>query len=182
MAAKPKVIFKFGTRAEYDALQVKETTALYFLLDTNELYRGTVPFNTPHVYKGLYGDAADLDEAIDDIIGDSPVINGDILIIENSDHSQDSYIWSIEEDAWIHLGNTNTDSLSQRVIQLESEVANLDVVLYGQPSDPNADDGLIDRVTILENIVANQSGGPIPIFNGTLSGLVPVPDSTLTDQ
>ena len=42
--AKQKVIFKFGTRAEYNALVTKQANALYFLLDTHELYRGEVPF------------------------------------------------------------------------------------------------------------------------------------------
>ena len=177
-----KVLFKFGTRAEYDALATKESNALYFLLDTNELYRGTIPFNKPHIYKGPYGDAANVNAAIAAIVGTDPVIHGDMAIVTNSDNSQDAYLWSEEENAWIHIGNTNTDSLSQRVIVLEGAVTNLETILYGDEDDPNADDGLIDRVEILEDLVANSStGGPIPIFNGTLSGLVPVPDSTLTD-
>ena len=127
--AKAKVIFRFGTRAEYDALATKESNALYFLLDTNELYRGTVPFNTPHIYKGLYGDAASIDDAIDTIVGDAPVIEGDFVIVVNSDESQDAYLW--HDNEWIHIGNTNTSSLSQRVIALEGQVADLDHIVNG---------------------------------------------------
>ena len=35
------VIFKYGTRAEYDSIKANALqNALYFLLDTGELYRG----------------------------------------------------------------------------------------------------------------------------------------------
>lgn len=178
---KAKVLFKFGTRAQYDSLAEKQENALYFLLDTNELYRGAVPFNKPHLYQGVYGDAANLTEAIDNIIGDAPIINGDIIIIKNNDNTaQDAYVYAEDTDEWIHIGNTTTDSIVSRLADLESTVADLDVILNGNAEDPNADDGLVDRVANLEAIVADQHGGPIPIFNGSVSGLVPVADSTLT--
>jgi len=47
-----KVLFKFGSAAEYAALEAKQNNALYFLLDTNELYRGETPFGQAHVYIG----------------------------------------------------------------------------------------------------------------------------------
>ena len=34
------VVFKFGLRAQYDALATKNPNALYFLTDTHELYHG----------------------------------------------------------------------------------------------------------------------------------------------
>ena len=34
------VVFKIGTRAQYNALQEKNPNALYFLTDTKEIYRG----------------------------------------------------------------------------------------------------------------------------------------------
>jgi hypothetical protein len=36
------VIFKFGTRAQYDALSVKDANTLYWLTDTSELMKGEV--------------------------------------------------------------------------------------------------------------------------------------------
>ena len=36
------VIFKFGTRAQYDAIAVKDANALYWLTDTQELLKGEV--------------------------------------------------------------------------------------------------------------------------------------------
>lgn len=38
------VLFKFGTRAQYDALITKDVNALYWLMDTQELYRGETLF------------------------------------------------------------------------------------------------------------------------------------------
>ena len=179
---KQKVVFKFGTRAEYDALQTKQGNCLYFLLDTNELYRGDIPFSTPHVYRGLYGDAENINEAIDNVIGDLPIKDGDIAIVTNSDLSQDSYIWVAADEEWVHIGNTNTTNLSQRVIQLENTVADLEGVLYGDPQDPTADDGLIDRVANLEAVIESLPSSSIPVFDGAISGLVPVDDEELTDQ
>lgn len=39
-------IFKLlvGSQAQYDALQVKDDNALYFILDTHRIYRGYVLF------------------------------------------------------------------------------------------------------------------------------------------
>lgn len=53
-----KVLFKFGSRAQYDALSVNEIqdNALYFLLDTNELYRGAVPICKAHYFEGNIGE------------------------------------------------------------------------------------------------------------------------------
>ena len=38
------VLFKFGTQAEFDALTSKNENALYWLTDTQRLYRGNVLF------------------------------------------------------------------------------------------------------------------------------------------
>lgn len=40
------VIFKYGTKAQYEALATKDSNALYWLLDTQEIYRGSVLFGT----------------------------------------------------------------------------------------------------------------------------------------
>ena len=39
-----KVLFKFGTQAQYDALSPKEEAALYWTLDTQRLYKGELLF------------------------------------------------------------------------------------------------------------------------------------------
>ena len=36
MAATSKVVFRYGTRANYDALETKDDKTLYFLLDTKK--------------------------------------------------------------------------------------------------------------------------------------------------
>ena len=35
-----KVLFKYGTQAQYDELEVKDTNALYFITDANRIYKG----------------------------------------------------------------------------------------------------------------------------------------------
>ena len=179
--AKQKVIFKFGTRAEYNALATKQANALYFLLDTHELYRGEVPFGQPTLFTGSRIDPATEAEAILAIIGDAPVKQGDVLIITNSDHSADSYMYSVF-DGWIHIGNTTTDSLSARVSALETSVSDLDAILNGTPADPEHDTpaipGLVDRVGDLESMMQ----GNIPIFDGTVAGLVPVANAELDNS
>lgn len=36
-----KVLFKYGTQAEYEALETKNPDALYFITDSNRIYKGS---------------------------------------------------------------------------------------------------------------------------------------------
>lgn len=56
------VVFKFGTRADYDALEAKAENALYFLTDTGELLRGEV-----NLAKGMHYSVVKTDPTISDI-------------------------------------------------------------------------------------------------------------------
>ena len=40
------VLFKIGTRAQFDAIVTKSEATLYWLTDTQELYKGDVLFGT----------------------------------------------------------------------------------------------------------------------------------------
>ena len=42
------VLFYSTTAEKYHELSVKKPTALYFLTDTGEIYRGDIPFSFPH--------------------------------------------------------------------------------------------------------------------------------------
>ena len=78
------VLFKFGSRSEYEHLLQNHTiqdNALYFLLDTNELYRGAIPIAQVHYYEGEYEDGEDAESAIiRTMTGETP-IPGDILTL-----------------------------------------------------------------------------------------------------
>lgn len=47
-----QVVFKYGTRSQYDGLETKATNALYFLTDTGEIYRGDVNLARGSHYEG----------------------------------------------------------------------------------------------------------------------------------
>ncbi len=92
-----KVLFRFGSRAEYDALPAEQIldNALYFLTDTNELYRGSVPICKAHYYEGsvLQSDADD-DDTIARIVGnETPTLN-DILVINRANGVKTPYIYA----------------------------------------------------------------------------------------
>ena len=49
------VQFVLLTRADYDAITTKESRTLYFISDTQELYRGTVNFTNAVIFHGAAG-------------------------------------------------------------------------------------------------------------------------------
>ena len=54
-----QVVFKYGTRAQYDALQEKADNALYFLTDSGEILRGNVNLAKGSHYEGIYDPEVD---------------------------------------------------------------------------------------------------------------------------
>ena len=118
-----KVLFRFGSRAEYDALPASQIldNALYFLTDTNELYRGTVPICKAHYYEGsLLATDADEDAAIARIVGvNTPVLN-DILILKKANDIKTPYIY---------VNHLNSDSqLVEEWTPLHNKVSGEDIV------------------------------------------------------
>ena len=97
-----KVLFRFGSRAEYDALVEKESNSLYFLLDTNELYRGEIPIGVNHFYQGVARANEPIESTIIRILGiDTPVLN-DLMLVTATDGINDLFIYT-ENDTWIQL-------------------------------------------------------------------------------
>lgn len=108
---KSKVVFRYGTRAEYDALQTKDAKSLYFLLDTHELYRGDIPIGIAHYYEGVID--PDLDTAaniLNVLDGNAPVTNDLLVLIDNDTRTQDLYVYTIDNE-WKCL-NARTRSTS----------------------------------------------------------------------
>lgn len=88
--AKLPVVFKYGTRADYDALETKSSEALYFLTDTGEIYRGTVNLARGNHYEGVR-DSKEVDgvqvpetdnEVIARVLGAVPAVKDDIFVIK----------------------------------------------------------------------------------------------------
>lgn len=91
-----KVLFKFGTRAEYNQIPSGQilNNALYFLLDTNELYRGSTPIGQSHYYEGQIINGQTHEQAIAAAIGvNVPAVN-DILILTTQSNIKYPYIYT----------------------------------------------------------------------------------------
>lgn len=168
MPTNNKVLFKFGTAASYAALATKQDNALYFLLDTNELYRGTTPFGQPHIYTGLRQGNATNAATIATLVGEHTPVQGDIAVIRNADNSAEAFIYNASEELWLPIGNTASDSLSQTVAQLQSDVADLETLL--QTTNNNVDD-LDSRLSALAAAAAGAFH-----FKGTTEDLESISD------
>jgi hypothetical protein len=87
-----RVLFKVGARADYVALEEKASNALYFLVDTGELYKGsTLIASKQRVfhYTGLTPADADAEEVFALAAGpDARKVQGDILIWTIDDQFQ----------------------------------------------------------------------------------------------
>lgn len=97
------VVFKYGTRAQYDALQEKATNALYFLTDTGEIYRGDVGLARGSHFEGVFDPEIDTDDnsVIARVLGDAPLVKDDIFVVKrliaDDKYSYTSYVY---DGAW----------------------------------------------------------------------------------
>lgn len=104
MASKKtgKVLFRFGSRAEYDALSKKDSNSLYFLLDTHELYRGNVPVGNAHYYETELFTDETVPQAMDRLMTDKyPVIN-DVMVLKEQNGSVDLFMYTDKKE-WKQL-------------------------------------------------------------------------------
>ena len=106
MASNNKVLFKFGSQANYKALSAQEieNNALYFLTDTGELYRGSVPIGQAKYYVGtLLNSDVSKAAAITRIVSNSiPVLN-DILVLVESNGVRTPYLYAAYDDNGIDV-------------------------------------------------------------------------------
>lgn len=99
MANKLPVVFKYGTREQYDGLTVKDDSALYFLTDTGEIYRGAVNLARGSHYEGEreYLEDASRFETDNEVISrvlaaeDMPAVQDDIFVIKTQIGGSDKY-------------------------------------------------------------------------------------------
>lgn len=77
------VLFKYGTRADYDALKgnVKDN-ALYFLTDTGELLRGARNLGQANHYEGIRQEGETDAQVITRVVGSHSLIKNDIFVVK----------------------------------------------------------------------------------------------------
>lgn len=77
------VLFKYGTRADYDALKgnVKDN-ALYFLTDTGELLRGARNLGQANHYEGIRQEGETDAQVIARVVGSLNLIKNDIFVVK----------------------------------------------------------------------------------------------------
>lgn len=105
------VVFKFGLRAQYDALQAKDSNALYFLTDSHELYKGTDAIATNSV---LYSDIKTIENSDIEVINNYYTNNskvpfvGDVFIVRthivDEDYAQSVYMY--DGQRWESISST----------------------------------------------------------------------------
>lgn len=125
MATNSPVLFKFGTRAEYNALAKKAENALYFLTDTGELLRGERNMAQANFYEGVRTQENGVftetqNEAIARVTAGATLIKNDVCVIkellfteslsgENS-YSHTAYVY--DGSAWKAMdGNYNAENV-----------------------------------------------------------------------
>ena len=241
-----KVLFKFGTKAQYLALETKQSNALYFLLDTGELYRGEVAFGQEHIYSGDRVLSATDANSITAILNGATPVNNDLCIIKNSDGTANSYVydagnstwvpfavgskyselkaeldqlkattagafhfrgtvndltnviepndgdvyqvgnkeyvWNDTDEEWVELGDTFDLSNYATKTELQTAVGNLEALL-GHPETQTTDPDTGELVTVpatgIYADLKNHADQLIPVFDGAVQGLVPVPVGNL---
>lgn len=77
------VVFKHGSRAQYDALgENKASNALYFLEDTGEIYHGAVNLARGSHYEGVRGENETDNAVITRVLNGKPAVKDDIFVIK----------------------------------------------------------------------------------------------------
>lgn len=81
----PKVLFKYGTRADYDALKgnILEN-ALYFLTDTGEILRGSVNLIKNHYYDGEVTKGETDLQVINRVMTGKTAVQDDVFLVKKT--------------------------------------------------------------------------------------------------
>ena len=163
------VNFIYGTQANYDALEEYNADALYFITDTNKLYKGdTLIANYVNerviaaALVDLNNNLSSTDEKIDTLINNinSRInsLSSDIADITITDSNQNTSIGKLEKSVKkINKVETDLNQLTDDFntldlvvahaeIDLNNKTKELDEILAGVGNDIN------DRLTSLENI------------------------------
>lgn len=109
------VLFKYGTRADYDALKgnVKDN-ALYFLTDTGELLRGARNLGQANHYEGIRQEGETDAQVITRVVGSLNLIKNDIFVVKTL-IAEDKYsftAYTYDGTNWCAMdGNYNAENI-----------------------------------------------------------------------
>lgn len=109
------VLFKYGTRADYDALNgnVKDN-ALYFLTDTGELLRGARNLGQANHYEGIRQEGETDAQVITRVVGSLNLIKNDIFVVKTL-IAKDKYsftAYTYDGTNWCAMdGNYNAENI-----------------------------------------------------------------------
>lgn len=109
------VLFKYGTRADYDALNgnVKDN-ALYFLTDTGELLRGARNLGQANHYEGIRQEGETDAQVITRVVQDHHLIKNDIFVVKTL-IAEDKYsftAYTYDGTNWCAMdGNYNAENI-----------------------------------------------------------------------
>ena len=109
------VLFKYGTRADYDALNgnVKDN-ALYFLTDTGELLRGDRNLGQANHYEGIRQEGETDAQVITRVVGSHHLIKNDIFVVKTL-IAEDKYsftAYTYDGTNWCAMdGNYNAENI-----------------------------------------------------------------------
>ena len=112
--AKLPVVFKYGTRAQYDGLAEKSENALYFLEDTGEIYRGAVNLARGSHYEVELEENESIEDAFARVYPNTVAVQDDIYIVKaliaDGKYSYTSYVY--DNNAWNAMdGNYNANNV-----------------------------------------------------------------------
>ena len=135
------VLFKIGTRAQFDAIVTKSETTLYWLTDTQELYKGNVLFGTgafaSETAAGLLS-AEDYKKLKDLIVTGGTVdlipVNGSIVIEDKKIgiglSAVEGNMLSIEDDG-LFVPAVDMSGVENRLVAVEGSISKLQEDILG---------------------------------------------------
>lgn len=109
------VLFKYGTRADYDALKgnVKDN-ALYFLTDTGELLRGARNLGQANHYEGIRQEGETDAQVIARVVGSLNLIKNDIFVVKTliAEEKYSFTAYTYDGTNWCAMdGNYNAENI-----------------------------------------------------------------------
>ena len=108
------VVFKYGTREQYDGLAEKAENALYFLQDTGEIYHGAVNLARGSHYEGVRAEGENDNAVIARVLGEHVAVKDDIFVIRtliaDDKYSYTSFVYDGEN--WAAMdGNYSAENV-----------------------------------------------------------------------
>lgn len=156
------VLFKVGTKAQFQALSIKSENTLYWLTDTQELYKGDVLFGigalatqsaagllSPEDKKKLDELTSDPTSGLSPVAGDGIVINDNVIGVNISDNAHG--LVAVNGALTINLATTERDGAmsSADKAALDALVALGIIDNYATKTELQA---ILDKVTSMEEV------------------------------